>query len=267
MIIINSDDFGASPSINKAIFIAFSKNLISSTSTLVNFEEGLRDAIGYVKNGKIDGNSIGIHLNLTQGIPLTEKIKKNVKFCENGMFKNNRSSTPIFKMDANSKQCVVEELHAQMVHFIDSFGFLPSHIDSHHHVHTEWAIAQCVIETAKKYQIKSLRLARNTGQTHDFKKRVYQSLLNRYIKFKGSKVTDKFGGIDDFMFSGLNLKKDNEIMVHALMSADGGEIVDLDGLNLQKKLSDLFQQSTWRINNYTEFREIMSKEKNGSDAL
>lgn len=255
MIVINSDDFGISPSINTAIFIAFSKGLISSTSTLVNFEEGLNDAVGYAESNKIDSNAIGIHFNLTQGIPLTKKIRSNTRFCDEGVFKNNRSSSPNFKLDTYSKQCVYHELDAQMRHFIAKFGFLPSHIDSHHHIHTEWAIAQCVMDLAKKHKIESIRLARNTGKANDFKKKIYRILLNNYIKFKGFKITDKFGGINDLVFSGINSTKSYEIMVHAMMSPYGHDILDLDHENLNQKLMELFKNSTWKINNYHEFRQ------------
>ncbi len=254
MIIINSDDFGVSKEINKATFCAFEQGLISSTTTLVNFEDGFKDAVRYVKENKIDKNAIGIHLNLTEGIPLTQKMRDNPKFCCNGVFQNIRVSSSVFKLDNFSKQCIHKELDAQLNRFVKAFGFLPSHIDSHHHIHTEWAIAHSVMNLAKKYKIKSLRLARNIGRTRDFKKRIYRMLLNRYIRLKGFEITDKFGDVDDLIFSGIELNKDYELMVHVMRLPNNDEIVDSDHKSLTKKLKELFKSDSWDINNYVEFR-------------
>lgn len=255
MIIVNSDDFAASPSINKATHIAFKKGLISSTSAIMNFKEGLIDAVCYIEKNKIDTQAIGIHLNLTQGIPLTEKIKDNPKFCTDGSFNDNRSSTRIFTLDLYSKLCVYEELEAQMNLFIEKFGFSPSHIDSHQHIHTEWAIANCVVKLAKNYKIKCIRLSRNTGVSNSLKKKIYKILFNNYIRFKGFKVTDKFGDINDLVISKINSTKNYEIMVHATMSSDKNDIVDFDNENLNQKLLGLFKQNSWKLINYTEFCE------------
>jgi predicted glycoside hydrolase/deacetylase ChbG (UPF0249 family) len=253
MIVINSDDFGLSPEVNKAIYLAFQKKLISSTSTLVNFEEGLQDAVIYFAQNKIDPKSVGIHLNLTEGLPLTEGIQKS-RLCKDGQFKKGNRAAPIFSLDHSTKQSVYKELDAQINRFIEKFGFFPSHIDSHHHIHTEWAIMQCVIDLAKKHQIKSIRLARNIGFIDDYKKHLYRTLLNRFLRFKGLEVTCKFGDLDDIILSGLVVQKDYEIMVHAQILATGKPIVDLDGNNLQQKIVDAFGDNQVQLVNYTEYR-------------
>ncbi len=252
MIIINSDDFGFSPEINKATYIAFKEGLISSTTTLVNFEEGFIDALKYIKEDKLDKKAIGIHLNLTEGIPLTEKIKKNPRFCVDGKFINKRSSATAFKLDAFSKECVYEEIEAQLKRFISKFGFIPSHIDSHHHIHTEFSITKCILDLAKKYKIKCIRLARNTGEKNDIKRAIYRGLLNGYMRLRGARGTDKFGGVEDIIFSGIKPNVNYEIMVHAILPLNEEKLVDLDNLDLRGKLVKLFKGENWQISNYTD---------------
>ena len=38
-------------------------------------------------------------------------------------------------------------------------GITPTHLDSHHHMHTEWGIAPTVIRAAKRHGIGAIRLA------------------------------------------------------------------------------------------------------------
>jgi predicted glycoside hydrolase/deacetylase ChbG (UPF0249 family) len=254
MVIINSDDFGINVKTNKAIIDAFSQGLISSTTALVNFDEGLNDAVKCVENGKIDPKAIGIHLNLTQGIPITKNIRENSLFCRNGSFNRIRHSTSIFKLDSYSKECVHEELEAQIIRFKSKFGFYPSHIDSHHHIHTEWGIINCVMKVAKNHRISSIRLARNTGASKNWIRKVYRNIINHYLKLNGFIVTDKFGSINDIIYSGLVQHKDYEIMVHAVLSSSGDEIIDLDNEILKDKISKLFQRNTLNLSNYYDFK-------------
>jgi len=247
MTIINSDDFGYSAEYNKAIYLAFQKNLISSTTALVNFEDALNDAITYIERNMIDKNSVGLHLNLTEGTPLTKEMQDNPRFCENRVFEN-KKKVLTFHLNRKDRECVDKELQAQMERFIEKFGFLPSHIDSHHHIHAEWGFTPSVVNLATNYGIKTIRLAQNTGRTAIHKK-VYRKFINNYLRRKGFNLADKFGAIEDLSISGLNPKKTYEIMVHARLS-NAKTIIDLDSKNLERKLTDLFDSKPWNLDNY-----------------
>ena len=255
MIIINSDDFGASESINRATYYALKENLISSTTALVNFEKGFEDAVQYVKSGKIDQNVIGIHLNLTEGIPLTDNMRNNQEFCHDGIFKG-LEYVPTFFQTKEARACVYEELEAQMKLFIEKFGFLPTHIDSHQHVHTKWVIMRSVVRLAKKYNIKTIRPSRNLNRNRDSKKRIYKYLFNRYLRFKGFKTADNFGNLDEAIYCGINPKKNYEIMVHVDFSKSGREIRDMDKIMLRRKLKKLTKQHELKLYNYRALLEL-----------
>lgn len=249
MVIINSDDFGASKSINKATYYALKQNLITSTTLLVNFKEGLEDAITYVKSGKIDSDAVGIHLNITEGRPLTKRMRQNTRFCKDGVFKG-LAVVPNFSLDRESWECVYEEFNAQITHFIEKLGFSPSHIDSHQHVHTKWVIMQCVSRVAKKHGILNIRPARNLNRNRDYKKRLYKSLFNRYLRVSGFRTADNFGNLDEAIYCGINPNKKYEIMVHVDFDNDGKELFDMDKIRLERKLSKLKKNNILNLGNY-----------------
>lgn len=252
MIIINNDDFGYSPDINKATYIAFQQGLISSTTALVNFEEGLKDAVSYTKENKISPRAIGVHLNLSEGVPLTNNMKKNHIFCDAGVYKG-KKAIPELRLDSNSMDVVYDELEEQLNHFENEFGFKPSHIDSHHHTHTKWPILKNVIKLAKKKGIKSIRISRNIEKGGSIKKRIYKTLINSYLKILGFNVVDKFGDIDELIKSGIfNSTSNFEAMVHVNMSADGKTIIDIDKKQLQPKLNKLFKDKSVKLINYND---------------
>ena len=73
-IIVNADDFGRSTEINSAIISVMDSNLCMDATLLTNFEESSNAASLAIRSNL--KNNIGIHLNLTEGYPLTRGIKK-----------------------------------------------------------------------------------------------------------------------------------------------------------------------------------------------
>ena len=79
-IILNADDLGLTPSCTEAILEAFRQSYISS-ATLVANGPCVEDAARRCREaGLLD--RLGIHLNLTEGTPLTRPIQGNPRFCD-----------------------------------------------------------------------------------------------------------------------------------------------------------------------------------------
>ncbi|MCB0696258.1 MAG: ChbG/HpnK family deacetylase [Chitinophagaceae bacterium] len=235
-VIINSDDFGYNPETNEAIEMAFDKGYISSTSMLTNFNEGFADARTRINNGSVSSAAVGIHLNLTEGTPLTSGIKTQSRFCDGRAFHGKARQTKMFRLNDEECKAVHNELNAQLEQF-KTLGFPPSHIDSHHHVHTEWAVMSIVATLAKEHNIKKIRLSRNTGAGISKFKNMYKLIFNKMLVAKGFRCTQLMGDIDDYMNSGLPGNAIAEIMVHAVFT--DGMLTDMDGKELGKKLSQL----------------------------
>jgi predicted glycoside hydrolase/deacetylase ChbG (UPF0249 family) len=94
-------------------------------------------------------------------------------------------------------------------------------LDSHHHVHTEWAIGASVITVACRYGIKAIRLSRNCGPgiglVHKFYKWAYNTRLKRY----GLAKTRYFGSATDVQEILATASGDVEVMVH--LTSEGSE--------------------------------------------
>jgi predicted glycoside hydrolase/deacetylase ChbG (UPF0249 family) len=239
--------------VNYAIVSAFQNNLISSTTTLVNFPKGFADAKKLLLEESVSPSAIGIHFNLTEGEPLTKGIKYNPLFCTDGKFNGSVRRNGLFFMDKESSQQVFEELDNQLMKFINELGFLPSHIDGHHHIHTEWAIGKVVNKIANKHNVKKIRITRNTGIEASLIRKIYRRLYNLDLKINGFTTVANFGDINDMLGISFNKNHSYEIMVHAIScKSDKDLILDLDKKNLQDELGKLFKSDKWLLSSYSD---------------
>lgn len=239
LVIVNSDDFGLNRNVNKAIVESFEQGLISST-TIMPTMPGFDEAVELAHSLKLT-NKIGLHLNLTEGTPLTNELKNCTRFCNSeGQYIYDRKK-PMFSLSQQEKQALSKEITAQLQRVKDA-GLMPTHLDSHHHVHTELGIANVYMATAKQFGIRKVRLTRNIGSPAGKVKQLYKQLFNNYLKFyHGMNSTNFFCSADDIDTLNTHLIPSNqscEIMVHAVLDANGA-ITDDDGISLKEKISRL----------------------------
>ena len=176
-VIVNADDFGLSPSENAVILGAFQAGVISSATAMANMP-AFEEACVLARQPLLQGR-IGLHFNLTYGRPLSPSILARSTFCDSqGMFDLDlpRHSLWLNRLD---REAVLEELQAQWQRCLDN-GLLPSHIDSHQHVHNIWPIGEIVARFAA-YQGVPVRLARHLGNNLSVRKRVFKTLLNHRL--------------------------------------------------------------------------------------
>jgi len=235
---INADDFGISQDVNDAIRLCFEKRMITSTTLMVNMPYA-PDAVKIAKEEGFD-ERVGLHLNLTAGVPLTGAIRSSRTFCDKrGMFHAGfhlSTGSRIF-LPMAEKKLLAEEIEAQVRRYL-AFGLPLKHLDSHHHVHTDlsvWSVAQPIL---LKYGFRSARLSRNIyaeGRTSAVNS-IYKKYYNNLIKKAGFEVTDYFGSFEDFeaAFDKLQENSIAEIMVHPMFS-ESGDLVDTELLMSEEK--------------------------------
>lgn len=229
-LIVNADDFGKDNSVNMAICEAFAKGLIHRTTLMANMPCA-KEAMEMAKEkGFID--KVGIHLNLTEGKPLTEEISKNSEMCdENGEFSADfhRNTYKRFCLCKKTKKDIRKELDAQIAKYAEYGGTL-FHIDSHHHVHTDASVLSQVSPLVSKYGIKSVRLGRNLYTGGNPLMRLYKKWLNRKLGKINEVKCDYFGSVKDYVAFNPSddFVKNNriEIMVHPMYKE--GVLVDTD---------------------------------------
>lgn len=236
MIVVNADDFGRSESINEAIVYAFEKGIINRTTLMVNMPY-VRDAL---EKAEIKGffNSVGLHLNLDDGYPLTQRITTCPIFCNedgsfNGVFRKNL--TKEIKLSKIEQKCCEEEIRAQMQRYLD-LGLKLMHVDSHHHIHTIPSLLPITVKLAKEYGFKSMRIKFNLHDTSIIKKYLTR-LINKYITRNFS--TESFFCDSQFYINNRPRIESLEIMCHP--DIINNQLVDVIGKREQKQYEDLMK--------------------------
>ncbi|MGO9093687.1 MAG: carbohydrate deacetylase [Bryobacteraceae bacterium] len=223
--LINADDFGLEPGVNRAIARAFGARLISTCSIMatgIEFEEACWTA----HEGRF-ADRVGLHLVLDAGRPLTEAIRRERRFCSaDGWFLPRRKGAWM-RISGAETQAVRAELRAQLER-CRAAGLRPRHLDSHHHVHEELGILRAILPVMREEGILRLRVLQNLVRARTFARRVYTATANGYLKLRGLAGWNRFGAADDLVSAELGPDDRVEVMVHPGIGANG-VLVDLPG--------------------------------------
>lgn len=150
-LIINADDLGIGKARDAGILQLFKAGAISSASLLVDGE----DAEAAAKQALAVGLPLGLHLNLTEGIAPATGSLANTEGQWRGKF-GLREALADNRIAASD---IAAAIRAQFDRFIALTGELPSHVDGHHHIHVEPAIARILAPImAREYGVYCLRL-------------------------------------------------------------------------------------------------------------
>lgn len=221
MIIINADDFGMNERCSKAIVEAFSRGLITDTTVMANggyFEQAMGLA---EKNGLF--HKIGIHLNITEGEPLTEDIKNLPDFVTDGQF--NKRYDWSRELTSEEESAIYTELTAQVVR-LQKAGIRITHADSHHYVHNAPFIAPIAEKVCSQHAIAKLRLMRNWGNMTEAERQKAENYKKRLCS-KGYITTEYFGRLSEA--ENKKLPASIELLVHPDFDKDGN-LVDRHGV-------------------------------------
>ncbi len=208
--VINADDFGIDKERSDAIIKAFNQNLINRTTVMVNMdysEEAYHDSV----NAGIS-SFVGLHLNLTKGAPLTERIKKINLLCdEEGRFNGKQMQNSVYRLLpllGEVRRAVYEEIDAQFRKYISFYGNRSNlHMDSHHHIHKSLGILPICLEMVKKYGFKSMRFAKTSGS---FVNCCYNTLINKTIlKTTGQTYYHLFDSVEDYLIRGQSISSND----------------------------------------------------------
>src|SRR5262249_616005 len=149
---------------------------------------------------------------------MTSAIRCCRRFCDEiGSF---RRRGTMFRLSRNENAAVEIEIEAQ-VRACLARGLNLQHLDSHHHVHTEWAIGSGVIRVGQRYGIAAIRLSRNCGPGITLSHRIYKAIYNGRLRLYGLAYTEFFGSASDVRTILGTTWADIEVMVHPRRDANG----------------------------------------------
>jgi predicted glycoside hydrolase/deacetylase ChbG (UPF0249 family) len=129
-LIVNADDLGRSPGVNRGIATAHEQGIVTSASLMVRWPAA-REAGDYGRGHP--ELSIGLHVDLGEWAYRAEEW------------------SPVYEVDPLVDRSTVEkEIARQLADFRDMVGRDPSHLDSHQHVHREEPVRPVLVELAEE---------------------------------------------------------------------------------------------------------------------
>lgn len=153
-LIINADDLGIGEARDTGILEAFAKHAISSASLLVNGGNARQAAA----QAAAAGLPLGLHLNLTEGSPQARQQHSSLADAT-GRLRGKFGLRSALASGEIRAADLAAEIRAQFDTFIALTGELPSHLDGHHHIHIESAVAEVLAPImAHEYGVYCCRL-------------------------------------------------------------------------------------------------------------
>jgi chitin disaccharide deacetylase len=144
-LIINADDFNLTPGVSEGILECVRCGVVTSTSVLV--AGGHKQSFKKLKKYPYLG--VGLHVTITRGTPLAPRSAIKSLVTKTGTF--------FSRCDIDFNHLVYEDLlcecKAQFKQFRTIFSKLPTHIDTHHHVHKRDMIFEVLKSIALRYHI------------------------------------------------------------------------------------------------------------------
>lgn len=185
-LIVNADDFGLTQGVCAGITKSYNEGIIRSATVMINIPD-IEKKIQDLKFCKDIG--VGLHLNVTYGVPVSGPEEVKSLLSENGSFWR----TPNLVISHAKTEDVEKEWAAQIEKCL-RLGLKIGHIDTHHHTHIKEPLTPVYLKLAKKYNL--------AARTND------EAMAHRFRK-EGVKTTDYF--VQDFY--GDKVSKENFISI------------------------------------------------------
>jgi chitin disaccharide deacetylase len=132
-LIVNADDFGQSPGVNRGIITAYEHGIVTSASLMVRWPAAAEAAAYAKKHRQL---SVGLHVDLGEWT------------YREGSWVPTHTVVPV-----GDRAAVVEEIKRQLAEFHRLLGQAPTHLDSHQHVHRKEPVRSLLLEAARELRI------------------------------------------------------------------------------------------------------------------
>lgn len=152
-VIINADDFGLSPGINRGVIRAFEQGLVRSASLSV-LGRGFLEAAAYCRENP--GLDAGLHLTLTDEKPLTDARALFPGAWDSDFLPGMGTLFRLVVSGRADLAAIEGELKAQMERAADA-GLSISHLDGHQHVHLFLKLFPLCLDLCKRRGIRHMR--------------------------------------------------------------------------------------------------------------
>ena len=155
-LIVNADDLGWTPGVNRGIVEAFRNGIVTSTSLLAN---GAAFADGVEMARAAGGLGVGVHLNLTDGAPVTGRESVTSLLNKQGEFAGGPESLLLRRASRGLLLKEVEREWNAQIQKVRDAGIEPTHLDGHKHVHMLPGLFEIALRLAKRHGIGAIRVS------------------------------------------------------------------------------------------------------------
>jgi chitin disaccharide deacetylase len=155
-LIVNADDFGLTPGVNRAIIEAHTNGVVTSATLMAN-AAGFDDAVRLVKGSPT--LSVGCHVVLVDGSPVSSssRISTLTDGADSRRFESSISSFAMRAMRGRINPAHVETEAAAQIQKLQAAGIQLSHVDTHKHSHIFPQILLPLLRAAKACGIRAIR--------------------------------------------------------------------------------------------------------------
>lgn len=155
-LVINADDLGYSQERDEGIVHCMRNRLVTSASLMVNGLSAKTAAASVLSLASDFDISLGLHLNLTEGLPIGSTydtlLDAKGQFWDKCSF---REAALAGRIDFRE---VREEIDKQINVFEKISGIRPCHIDGHQHVHIITGVSESLAQAMSKREIDVVRI-------------------------------------------------------------------------------------------------------------
>jgi predicted glycoside hydrolase/deacetylase ChbG (UPF0249 family) len=178
LVVLHADDFGMNPAVTNGIIQGFDQGLLTSTSLLSNAPDADRalDRWRELESRQSQGSlasrarrerlhdpqrpfDLGIHLNLTQGRPLTGDRFPRALLDKRGCFPGVFSLHRRLRRHGETSAAAIEEELACQAQFMLDRGHQPTHLNGHQYIEMLPVVDRIVESLLQRFHIPALRIA------------------------------------------------------------------------------------------------------------
>jgi chitin disaccharide deacetylase len=153
-LVITADDLGVNTQRSHGIFQCAEFGVVTNASLLANGS----DSDAAARHARERGVPTGLHLNLTEEYPVSRKEDVSSLVDANGRFFDRDRLRELFKEGKVERGHLEREVRSQVDWFFDAHGQAPTHVDGHHHIHVEPAVAETLIPVMERYGLRFVRI-------------------------------------------------------------------------------------------------------------
>jgi hopanoid biosynthesis associated protein HpnK len=234
-LIINADDFGFTPGVNRAIVETHAHGIVTSTTLMAN-GPAFREAIQMAKAAPL--LSIGCHVVLIDGQPIspTQQVSSLVGRDETRF----RDDLKIFAARAILDRFDADQIEAEtsaQIRKIQSESIVVSHLDTHKHTHLFPKILRPILRAAAACGVRAIRNPFGPrGPLQSRKLLVRPSLWRRTVEMR---ILNRFAN-----------KFRQEVNRHGFATPDGTLGIEVTGAldeTLFRAIAETIPEGTWEF--------------------